>query len=159
MTVPVLSTNVIKKPKQAEEMLAECLMDYAVFARAFLADPEWVSKAREGRSDEIKTCIGCLYCLEQTSRYIRSVCAVNPTLIRMDEFPDLGTDLEGKKITVVGAGPAGMEAAMVCAKRGKKVTVYEKRGSLGGTVLLGSLPRTRIRSSGWWTITKLWRES
>ena len=139
VSIPVLSTNVIKTPEQAEEFLAEGLMDYAIMARAFLADPEWSRKAREGRGDEIKPCIGCLHCLEQTGKYRRSICAVNPTLIRLDEFPDRGRDLEGKKVVVVGAGPAGLEAAIVCQKRGASVTVYEKSGSIGGALAMAAV--------------------
>lgn len=140
VTIPVLSTNVIKKPEQAEEMLAEGIMDFVVFARAFMADPEWIIKAKEGRSDEIKVCIGCLYCLEQTGRYIKSICAVNPKLARLDEFPDHGKDLEGKKIIVVGAGPSGLEAAIECEERGAKVTIYEKKDFIGGSLALGAIP-------------------
>lgn len=138
VSIPVLSTNVIKKPEQAEEMLAAGLIDFAVMSRAFIADPEWTRKAQEGRSDEIKSCIGCLYCVEQTGKYRRSLCAVNPKLIRNDEFPDQGADLVGKQVVVVGAGPSGMEAAIQCAQRGAKVRIYEKRGFIGGAVALGT---------------------
>lgn len=138
VSIPVLAANVIKLPSQAEQFLAEGLMDYAVMARAFLADPEWSCKAIEGREEDIKPCIGCLYCLEQTGKFRRSICAVNPKLIRDDEFPDLGSDLTGKKIVVAGAGPAGMEAAIGCAKRGAAVTVYEKAGQIGGAAASGA---------------------
>ena len=138
VNIPVLSTNVLKKPEQAEEFLAQGLMDYAVFGRAFLADTEWVKKAQRGRSEEIKPCIGCLYCLERTGLYRRSMCAVNPKLLRDDEFPDRGKDLAGRKILVAGAGPAGMEAAITCRKRGADVTVYEARPKLGGAAAQGA---------------------
>lgn len=141
VSIPVLSTNVIKTPEQAEEFLAEGLMDYAVMARAFLADPEWSRKAIQGCSDEIRPCIGCLHCLEQTGKYRRSICAVNPKLLRMDEFPDRGRDLEGKRVIIVGAGPAGLEAAIVCVQRGASVTVYEKESCVGGALsMAGRIP-------------------
>jgi pyruvate/2-oxoglutarate dehydrogenase complex dihydrolipoamide dehydrogenase (E3) component len=125
-------------------------MDYAVMTRAFLADPEWAKKAREGRSEEIKPCIGCLYCLERTGLYRRGICAVNPRLIRMEEFPDRGRDLEGKKVIVVGAGPAGLEAAVGCVRRGAVVTVYEKREFIGGAAALGS--RTPHKAPLMWLV-------
>ena len=138
VSIPVLATNVTKLPCQAEQFLAEGLMDYAVMARAFMADPEWSRKARLGKDKEIKPCIGCLYCLEQTGKFRRSTCAVNPRLIRDDEFPEHEKDLVGKKIVVVGAGPAGMEAAIGCAKRGASVTVYEKADRIGGAAANGA---------------------
>ena len=138
VSIPVLATNVIKTPEQAEAFLAAGLMDYAVMARAFLADPEWSRKAIEGRTEEVRPCIGCLYCLEQTAKFRRSICAVNPTLLRRDEFPDRGHDLAGKKILVVGAGPAGLEAAIGCRRRGALVTVYEKSDKPGGALLLAA---------------------
>lgn len=76
--------------------------------------------------------------MEQTAKYRRSICAVNPKLLRDDEFLQSGKDLDGKQIIVVGAGPSGMEAAIVCAQRGATVTVYEKRNFIGGAIVLGA---------------------
>lgn len=137
VAIPVLSTDVFKKPEDAEKRLEEGLMDFALFARAFLADPCWVKKAAKGHPEEIRPCIGCLYCLEQTGYYRRSACAVNPTLLRDDEFPDQGQDLAGRKVLIAGAGPAGMEAALVCRKRGADVTVFEAKPQMGGAAALG----------------------
>ena len=137
VSIPVLSTNVIKKPEDAEKFLAEGLMDYAVMARAFMADPDWAKKARKGLSDEIRPCIGCLHCLEQQCLFRTATCAVNPLLNRWHEFGDVKQDLTGKKIIVAGAGPAGMEAAMLLKKRGADVKVYEAKGHAGGAARLG----------------------
>lgn len=139
VSVPVLSTNVTRKPAQMEEMLARGdLMDFAVITRPIMADMEWVKKANEGRNDEVKPCIGCLTCHQHTMFNRRAACAVNPRMFRAEEFPDRGQDLVGKKIVVVGAGPAGMEAAAICAERGAKVTVFEKRDRVGGSAELGA---------------------
>lgn len=139
VSIPVLATNVIKTPEQAEKFLADGLMDFAVMTRAFMADPEWSAHAIEGRSDQVKPCIGCLHCMEQTCKYRRASCAVNPKLLRLDEFPDRGKDLAGKKIIVVGAGPAGAEAALQCDKRGAEVILYEKTSYIGGAARLGGI--------------------
>ncbi|MDC0609852.1 NAD(P)/FAD-dependent oxidoreductase [Vibrio sp.] len=136
--IPVMATNVIKTPDQAEQMLAEGLMDFAAIARGMMADSEWARKAYEGRGNEVKPCIGCLYCLDQTAKFQRSICAVNPTVARDNEFPELTRDLEGKNAVVVGSGPSGIESAMVLAKRGCNVTVFEKNSYLGGAVELGA---------------------
>lgn len=136
--IPVIATNVIKKPEQAEKYLREGVMDFAAVGRGMLADEEWVRKAYEGRPEDIKTCIGCLHCLDQTALFRRSACAVNPRLVREREFPAPAPDLAGKKAVVIGAGPSGMEAAIVLAKRGCAVTVIEKSGFIGGSAELGT---------------------
>lgn len=138
VSIPVISTNVIKKPEQAEVFLRDGIMDFAAVGRGLYADPEWVKKAREGRSEDIKPCIGCLYCLEQTAKFRSSTCAVNCRAARELEFPPLKKDLVGKNIVVVGAGPSGMEAAVVLRQRGAEVTVFEKGGWIGGAAELGA---------------------
>lgn len=137
VSIPVMGTNVYKKPEQLEQSLQEELVDFPVACRMFLVDPEWPTKAYNGQEKEVKTCIGCLHCLNETDYGRISMCALNPTFLRLREFPDKGKDLEGKKIAVVGSGPAGMEAAIECAKRGASVVVYEKKGFVGGAAMLG----------------------
>lgn len=136
--IPVISTNVIKKPEQAEAMLAEGIMDYAAVGRGMMADSEWARKVYEDRSEDIRPCIGCLYCLDQTAKFRRSLCAVNPGLARNSEFPPLQKDLEGKQVMIVGAGPSGLEAALVLAKRGCDVTIYDKNDYIGGAAELAT---------------------
>ena len=138
VNIPVISTNVIKKPEQAEQFLAEGVMDFAAVGRGMYADAEWTKKAYEGRSEDIKPCIGCLYCLDQTALFRRSTCAVNGTAVREKEFPPVKQDLKGKNIVVIGAGPSGMEAALVCAQRGAFVAVFEKSDHIGGSAELGT---------------------
>jgi 2,4-dienoyl-CoA reductase-like NADH-dependent reductase (Old Yellow Enzyme family)/thioredoxin reductase len=138
VNIPVISTNVIKKPEQAEELLENSIMDYAAIGRAMMADGDWARKAYEDRSEDIKPCIGCLYCLDQTAKFRRSICAVNPALARDREFPPLQKDLVGKSIVIVGAGPSGMEAAIVLAKRGCDVTIFEKNDYIGGAAELAT---------------------
>ncbi len=138
VSIPVISTNVIKKPEQAEHFLAEGIMDFAAVGRGMYADGEWTKKAYKGRSEDIKPCIGCLYCLDQTALFRRSTCAVNGTSARENEFPPLQKDLTGRTIVVVGAGPSGMEAALVCKNRGADVIVFEKSDHIGGAAELGT---------------------
>jgi NADPH-dependent 2,4-dienoyl-CoA reductase/sulfur reductase-like enzyme len=107
-------------------------MDFAAVGRGIFADAQWVEKARENRTEDIRPCIGCLYCLDQTAKFRKSACAVNCTTAREQEFSELSRDLVGKKIVVVGAEPAGVEAAMVCAKRGANVVIIEKETTLAG---------------------------
>lgn len=138
VSIPVIATNVIKMPSQAEQYLSEGLMDYAAVGRGIFADAEWAKKAYEAREEDIRPCIGCLYCLDQTAKFRKSACAVNCTTARETEFLELEKDLVGKKVIVVGAGPSGVEAAMVCANRGASVTIIEKENYVGGAAELGS---------------------
>ncbi|GAB2045999.1 FAD-dependent oxidoreductase [Agathobaculum sp. TL06] len=138
VSIPVISTNVIKKPEQAEQFLADGIMDFAAVGRGMFADGDWARKAYEGRAEDIKPCIGCLYCLDQTAFFRSSTCAVNGTSAREREFPPLHTDLAGKTVVIVGAGPSGMEAALVCKQRGANIIVFEKSNCIGGAALLGT---------------------
>ncbi len=136
--IPVISTNVIKEPEQAEKYLSEGIMDFAAIGRGMMADGQWAQKAYEGRSEDIKPCIGCLFCLDQTAKFRRSTCAVNPCVARNKEFPPLQKDLVGKKAVIIGAGPSGIEAALVMAQRGADVTIYEKNDHIGGAAELAT---------------------
>ncbi|MDO4648070.1 MAG: FAD-dependent oxidoreductase [Eubacteriales bacterium] len=138
VSIPVIATNVIKRPEDAEKFLAEGIMDYAAIARGNMADENWAKKALEDRSNEIKPCIGCLHCLDETGFYRRSECAVNARMAREDEFKEPKVDMKGRQIVVVGAGPSGMEAAIVMRQRGAEVVVLEKNDFIGGAVELGS---------------------
>lgn len=138
VNIPVIATNVVKTPDQAEEFLKDGIMNFVAVGRGQYADAQWTQKAYEGRPEDIKPCIGCLYCLDQTALFRRSTCAVNGTAAREREFPPLEKDLDGKNIVVVGAGPSGMEAAMVCKQRGANVTIFEKSDHIGGAAELGS---------------------
>lgn len=137
VSIPVIATNVIKRPEEAEVLLEQGVMDFAAVARANMADEQWARKAQEGRSQEIKPCIGCLHCLDETGFYRRSECAVNARMAREEEFASVEKNMDGRNIVVVGAGPAGMEAAMVMKQRGANVVVYEKNSFVGGAVALG----------------------
>jgi 2,4-dienoyl-CoA reductase (NADPH2) len=134
LTVPLVTTNRINTPAVAEEVLASGCADMVSMARPFLADPYFVKKAREGRSDEINTCIGCNQaCLDNAFLYKRASCLVNPiagyekTLVIKPVEPSLK-----KNIAVIGAGPAGLAFATTAARRGHVVTLIEKDSEIGG---------------------------
>lgn len=134
VSVPVIGTNTIKDPAFANQLLVDGVSDFVAVGRGHLVDPEWVKKTYEGREDEIRKCIGCLYCFESLTTYGTARCTVNSKLGLYSAFDHVRKVKDEKKIAVVGGGPAGMQAASVLGKRGYKVTLYEKDSVLGGTL-------------------------
>jgi NADPH-dependent 2,4-dienoyl-CoA reductase/sulfur reductase-like enzyme len=102
-----------------------------------MADPEMPNKAREGRLDEIRTCIACNTCMQSIFRKGRLECLVNPSLGREKEMEIKPAEVS-KKVIVVGGGPGGLNTAWVAAKRGHDVHLYEKQSVLGGQLVPGS---------------------
>ncbi len=132
VSIPLVATNRINMPDVAEAILARGEADMVSMARPFLADPEWVAKARRGQSDTINTCIACNQaCLDHIFQNRRASCLVNPRAGRETELNYLPTGTP-KRIAVVGAGPAGLACACVAAERGHQVTLFEALDDIGG---------------------------
>ena len=132
VNIPLITTNRINMPDVAEKVLAEGNADMVSMARPFLADPELVLKSIEGRPEEINTCIACNQaCLDHTFTMQVSSCIVNPRACHETILVHEPTT-KSKKIAVIGAGPAGLEAATVAAKRGHQVVLFEEKHEIGG---------------------------
>lgn len=138
--VPVIAANVIRKPEFAEELLENHIVDFAALGRGLLADPEWVKKVEEGREDEIRPCISCMNCLESVYAEKASECAVNIEAARELQFADLILNGNDRVVVIIGAGPAGMEAGRILAKRGFKPIIFEKAKEVGGQLQLANKP-------------------
>lgn len=132
VSIPVVASNRINMPAQAEEIIANGVADMVSMARPFLADPEFVKKAAEGRVDEINTCIACNQaCLDHTFSNQRASCLVNPRAAHETELQYLKKSV-AKRVAVVGAGPAGLSAATVAAACGHDVSLFDSADSVGG---------------------------
>ena len=140
VSVPVIAVNTIKTPETAEALLAEGVSDFVGSGRGFLADPAWPNKAKDGKSETIRNCIGCMQCFSELGAGRHIACAVNPRTGRELRFGAPAADAAGCKAVVVGGGPAGMEAAATLARRGYAVTLFEKGDALGGTLILAAEP-------------------
>jgi 2,4-dienoyl-CoA reductase-like NADH-dependent reductase (Old Yellow Enzyme family)/thioredoxin reductase len=136
--VPIMCAGGILKPDEADRILAEGKADLVVVGRALLADPSWSEKARRGA--RIVPCIKCLVCHnEVVRRGSIARCTVNPYLVREPEEP-IQPAAVPKKVMVVGGGPAGITAAVVAARRGHRVSLFERTGIAGGQIVPGSTP-------------------
>ena len=136
VSIPVVASNRINMPSVAEEILERGQADMVSLARAFLADPDFVIKAANGRTDEINACIGCNQaCLDYIFTDRIASCLVNPKACHETEFT-AAPPLKKLKVAVVGAGPAGLACAITAAERGHQVQLFEAGNEVGGQLNL-----------------------
>ncbi|WP_195973396.1 FAD-dependent oxidoreductase [Intestinimonas butyriciproducens] len=139
--IPVMASNRNNDPDVCEEVLALGRADMICLGRPLLADPEWPSKAAEGRQDEIRRCLGCNQGCLARSFFGRPVeCLINARAGREYLYQTPKAPGTRKKILVVGAGPAGCEFALEADKRGHEVTIWEQSGRIGGQLHLACAP-------------------
>ena len=136
VSVPVIASNRINKPGLAEEVLNEGQADLVTMARALLADPDLPNKALQGKEELITHCVACNQgCFDRVFQRVPVTCMVNPAAgIEAESL--LTPALRKKKVLIIGAGPAGMKAAVTASDRGHQVILAEKSNRLGGQLLL-----------------------
>lgn len=157
VSIPVIAANVIRTPEQAEQQLEEGYQDFVASARTFICDPHWALKAQSGRSNEIRRCIGCLNCIRSfmTNAGVGKPgeCALNMSIADEKNYFSMPKDGYGRKVVVIGAGPAGLTAAQTMAMRGFDVDVYEKAERPGGQVITAS--SCNLKGKLYWCIEDL----
>lgn len=136
--VPIIYTGRVNSPEVAEQILADGHADLVGMARAILADPELLAKARDGRADEIRPCVAGNECINR--RVVENLpfsCAVNPVAAR-EHHPAPVMTADPRRILVIGGGPAGLEVAARTAARGHDVELWERRPALGGQLAIAA---------------------
>ena len=147
--VPVIAVGAIEDPMFAEQVLARGKVDLVAIGRALFADPEMPNKAREGRLSEILPCLRCSKGAAVWPEDMR--CTVNAAVGKEAIFEQALKPADTvKKVLVIGAGPAGMEAARIAAIRGHSVTLMEQGSQVGGKILLAMKPPDKDRLSQAW---------
>lgn len=134
--VPIAFGVRLPNPIMANQCLAEGQFDFWEVCRPFLADPELLHKAAEGRLDEVRRCVGTLNCLSRLFRDLPYTCTMNPALgHEVEPEYHIRPSSWRKKVMIVGAGPAGMECAIAARRRGHDVTVFERGEKIGGSLV------------------------
>jgi len=150
LTLPVMHAQSIRDPVQAERILANGMCDLVGMTRAHMADPHLVIKIRDGKEDQIKQCVGANYCIDRQYNGLDVLCIQNAATSREETMPHTIEKSRGpkRKVVVVGAGPAGLEAARVARERGHDVVLFEKNDQVGGQVLLAAKAPQREQMAG-----------
>ncbi len=147
---PVFHAARINDVATARHAVAEGKLDMVGMTRAHIADPHIGKKVMEGREDEVRPCVGATYCLDRIYEGRGATCIHNAATGREETMPHVipGTSGQPRHVVIVGAGPAGLEAARVSAERGHHVTLLEAAPQAGGQVRLAAQVKRRAELIG-----------
>lgn len=148
VSVPVAATGSLRHPEFVSQIISDGRCDLVGIGRGLLAEPEYVKKCQEGRENELRYCLSCMYCMNYDRKPGEPGCTINPYAVRSGAKKPLQKDGNGRVVAVIGAGPAGLESACVLAERGFKPVIFEKAAQIGGTVQLAKCPPGRSKL-GW----------
>ena len=150
VNIPVAACGSLRHPDYIDGIINDGKCDAVALGRQLFAEPDYCNKIAQGREDELKYCVSCMHCLTKTPfGPTQPGCTMNPRGRREYCMPaTLNVNGDGLPVAIVGAGPAGLEAAVTLTKRGFDVTVFEKSDRLGGAVNLADAPIGKYKL-GW----------
>lgn len=135
VSIPVSVVGAVMNPEEAEQLISDGIVDMVAMGRPLAADPELPKKAREDRPEDIIPCIRCLQCYHISTNRRNVGCSVNPRYSNETWIPRMLNKAEiRKKVVVIGAGPAGLKAALISDQRGHEVILFEKSNFIGGAL-------------------------
>ncbi|MBR2522240.1 MAG: FAD-dependent oxidoreductase [Coriobacteriales bacterium] len=150
--IPLFPVGSILTPELAEQAIASGNADGVSMSRALLADPYLPEKTLAGRRNEVTPCLRCLTCSDSDNADRHIICSVNPLIgreARLGFGEDIGKAQVSRKVLIVGGGPAGMEAAIIAARRGHEVTLAEKDDRLGGRINFSDVDAYKHDLNNW----------
>lgn len=140
VSIPVAASGSIRHPEYIDKIIANGDCDMVGMARGLFAEHNWVKKCEEGREDELRFCMNCMQCGNYIMAPDVAQCSINPYSLREGSKHELKKNGNGRVVAIVGAGPAGMEAAITLKDRGFEPVVFERRGEIGGNIHTASKP-------------------
>lgn len=149
LRAPVLYAGRVITPEEAEGLLERGVADLVAMTRAMIADPDLVNKARAGRTEDIRLCVGANEgCIGRRYAGSSITCVQNPMVGREAELGEFVPAARPRRVVVVGGGPAGLEAARVAALRGHSVALFEREAQLGGQIVAAAEAPQRREYAG-----------
>lgn len=145
VSIPVCATGSIRHPDYMDQIISEGKCDMIGMGRGLFAEREFVNKCAAGKENTLRFCISCMNCVAAQVFPDQSHCSVNPEAGREAYAKPLVKDGNGRVVAIVGAGPAGMEAAVTLKQRGFEPVVFEKSGAIGGNENLAKLPPNKYK--------------
>jgi len=155
--VPVIGVGRITDPRMGDEAISRGDADLISFGRQHLADPDFIEKAIRGEFDSIRWCLGCNGCIERLSLELKPVaCVINPEC-GFEYLGEIERAESGKRLWIVGAGPAGLSAALTAAERGHAVEIFDRDAEPGGQMKPASKQPHKEPFRGWidWIVHQL----
>jgi 2,4-dienoyl-CoA reductase (NADPH2) len=140
VSIPVMASNRISTPDQAEKILADGQADMVNLGRVLIADPFWPVKAKAGRAEEIRPCVACSQGCTDELFNGRPVSCIGNARAGFEGERNIEKTTRPRQVMVVGAGVAGLEAAVTARQAGHKVEIYEKEGEIGGQIKIAAAP-------------------
>ncbi|MEY8354268.1 FAD-dependent oxidoreductase [Lachnospiraceae bacterium 54-53] len=135
VSIPVTVVGAVMTPSEAESLIAGGYADMVALGRPLIADPQWPKKALEGRTEDIVPCIRCLQCYHISTNRRNVGCSVNPRYNNETWYPqDIKKAEKPRRVVIIGAGPAGIRAALTADSRGHEVILLEKTDHIGGAI-------------------------